>query len=716
MTDIQRIKEYKGSIITAAVCLITAFIMLVRFFAFDSSYSFDLSFVEENPDSLVINCFNLRRGSFDLMMDYDTDNDTAAHIQADNDKAFDIPLPAGGNPASMPFSLTHPTDRFKITIPLQEGQSFSLKEVRLTSGRIPIFTDSLLYGMLFFLAGIIILLHRKKLAAMDGEDRKAVIILLLLIVAVNIPYYQKALGFTADIRAHMQRIEGIMRGLMDHQFPVIVSPNFMNEFGEISFMYPDLFLYPFGILRILGVSMLTAYRLCMLAVNAATAVIAYLSFRLMCRNRNIIYLAVFLITFEPYRLYNILGRGSGAGNAIASAFLPLVAAGVYLILKGDKRWWILSLGLTGVIESHILTLVLLVITLLIMGIVFIKELLKDKKYMLLLKAAGLTLIMNAGFLIIFLKCYMTDWSSAALEWSDFAESSFRLSEALSNEWSLFEAAAFAVGIILLLAIKEKKSIEYKLSLAMIILGGVIFVTTFRVFPWRSLTALSPALDRFTTMLQVPQRVYAVSSVLFICGIALLADMRYGKESAGKIRLIGPEGAAAFVLGAVILFGTVCAFADYYSAAPLMPDEVYGDHNSLPIKDYIPTGASDETWSLDAGYVSDESAVESLAYNKNGTHIDYTYISGADGSYAVMPLLYYEWYRAKDEAGNRMQVRKSDDGRVTVDLTGDGMQHEAHIWFDMGMGYSILYVCSLLFMIGFILMVWKKRMWKEILQI
>ena len=105
MTDIQRIKEYKGSIIAAAVCLIAAFIMLVRFFAFDSSYSFDLSFVEENPDSLVINCFNLRRGSFDLMMDYDTDNDTAAHIQADNDKAFDIPLPAGGNPASMPFRL-----------------------------------------------------------------------------------------------------------------------------------------------------------------------------------------------------------------------------------------------------------------------------------------------------------------------------------------------------------------------------------------------------------------------------------------------------------------------------------------------------------------------------------------------------------------------------------------------------------------------------------
>ena len=56
----------------------------------------------------------------------------------------------------------------------------------------------------------------------------------------------------------------------------------------------------------------------------------------------------------------------------------------------------------------------------------------------------------------------------------------------------------------------------------------------------------------------------------------------------------------------------------------------------------------------------------------------------------------------------MQVRKSDDGRVTVDLTGDGIQHEAHIWFDMGMGYSILYVCSLLFMIGFILMVCRQH--------
>ena len=89
-------------------------------------------------------------------------------------------------------------------------------------------------------------------------------------------------------------------------------------------------------------------------------------------------------------------------------------------------------------------------------------------------------------------------------------------------------------------------------------------------------------------------------------------------------------------------------------------------------------------------------MESLSYLKRGTHIDYTYISHKDGAYADMPLLYYEWYKAKDENGKPLNVRKSEDGRVVVELTGDGMQHEAHIYFDMGAGYRILWLLSLVF--------------------
>ena len=457
--------------------------------------------------------------------------------------------------------------------------------------------------------------------------------------------------------------------------------------------------------------MLTAYRLCMFCVNAATVLIAYLSFRLICRNKLTVCAATLLITFEPYRLYNMLGRGSGAGNAIASAFLPLVIAGVYLVLKGDRRWWVLSLGMTGVIESHVLTLVLLLSVLVIIGLVMIGELVKDGKYLLLLKAAGLTLIMNAGFLIIFLKCYFTDWSSAALEWSDFADISFGISGAFTSTWSLFEIIMAVLCIYCLIRTKNRKGIQYKLSFIMTVIGGLLYIMTLRLFPWGSLIRMSNGLDRVTTMLQVPQRIYAVSSVMFICSLTLLTDREPVRADEQWKAMLLQEKAMSLMLGCMLIFGTVYAFGDYYSAAPLMPDEVYGDHNSLPLKDYIPSGTVDEAWSTDAGYVSDEELVESLDYRKNGTHIDYTYVSHGGGTYANMPLLYYKWYRAKDENGDPLTLRKSEDGRVIVELIGDGSRHEAHICFDMGIVFSALYILSLAFSLRLLRLTLQKGMWR-----
>ena len=688
----------------ALFCLLAAVVFGYRFVSHDRVYFFDLSYMEHNPDSLVVNCFNLRRGSFDLKIDYETGRAATAFVQADNDKSFDVPLDPETNSVTVPFSLAHPTDRFKISVPLEDGEEIRIDSISLATGRLPIYTDSLLYCLLFLAAGAgIVLLYKKA----DGTA----MLLLLFIIAVNIPYYQRGLGLTADIRAHMQRIEGIMRGLLDHQYPVIIAPNFMNEFGELSFLYPDVFLYPFGILRIASVSMLTAYRLCMICVNAATVIIAWLSFSLISKDRVKVLTATFIITFEPYRLYNMLARGSGAGNAIASVFLPLVVAGIYLVLKGDRRWWILSVGITGVIWSHVMTLVILAGSLLILGLMFAPELVKEKKILFLVKAAGLTLIMSGGFLTIFLKCYFTDWDPAALEWSVFTDSGFGIPDVFTNPWSLFQIAGFIICVYLLLTAKKRKTAEYGLAAAMTVTGFLLYITTLTVFPWKILNERFYYLDRYTKMLQVPQRVYAISSVFFIFGIFLLYEGGGPSENQSSRSRFARERIMVILLAGVIAFGTFQAFSDYYSTDILMPDEVYGDHNSLAIKDYIPSGANEDTWRNDAGYVSDEDAVDSILYNKNGTHIDYTYVAHKEGTYANMPLLYYEWYRAKDENGKPLEVVKSEDGRVVVYLNGDGEQHEAHIYFDMGRIFSILYIGSLIFTAGFIVAALRRSAWR-----
>ena len=80
--------------------------------------------------------------------------------------------------------------------------------------------------------------------------------------------------FGIDTRAHLLRLEGDMYGFLDGQFPVVISPNFLNENGELTFLYPSIFLYPFALMRILGASMPFVFRLMCVLINIFTLIVS----------------------------------------------------------------------------------------------------------------------------------------------------------------------------------------------------------------------------------------------------------------------------------------------------------------------------------------------------------------------------------------------------------------------------------------------------------
>ncbi|MFQ9291063.1 MAG: hypothetical protein ACLR3O_01210 [Streptococcus sp.] len=50
---------------------------------------------------------------------------------------------------------------------------------------------------------------------------------------------------------------------------------------------------------------------------------------------------------------------AAVGETLAMIFLPLVFVGVRLITFGDyKKWWILTLGMLGLVYSHVLSVLL----------------------------------------------------------------------------------------------------------------------------------------------------------------------------------------------------------------------------------------------------------------------------------------------------------------------------------------------------------------------
>lgn len=78
-----------------------------------------------------------------------------------------------------------------------------------------------------------------------------------------------------------------------------------------------------------------------------------------------------LYTFATYRLTNLYYRAA-LGESLAMVFLPLLLWGTYEIFYGqEKKWFLMVLGVTGVLESHVLSFEMCLIFLGIEGILWL---------------------------------------------------------------------------------------------------------------------------------------------------------------------------------------------------------------------------------------------------------------------------------------------------------------------------------------------------------
>lgn len=138
-----------------------------------------------------------------------------------------------------------------------------------------------------------------------------------------------------DIRFHLMRIEALKDGLLSGAFPVKIQPTWLNGNGyPVSILYPDLFLYIPALLRLLGLSLQTVYKIYIMLINGVTIGFSYWSFRRMSGRRALGLLGSFIYTLSIYRLTNIYTRAA-VGEYTAMAFLPLVLYAMWRIYKEE---------------------------------------------------------------------------------------------------------------------------------------------------------------------------------------------------------------------------------------------------------------------------------------------------------------------------------------------------------------------------------------------
>ena len=366
-----------------------------------------------------------------------------------------------------------------------------------------------------------------------------------------------------DFSVHLARIAGVREAIKMGQFPVRIQPGWSNGYGyAISIFYGDIFLYFPAILSFF-MSITTAYKIYVIAVNASTVLIAYFCFQQISESKYIGAAGSIIYTLSMYRICNLYIRAA-MGEYTAMMFYPLIVLGMWKILRRGKDekengWIVLTLGMSGIIQTHVLSCEMMVFFMLLICIISIKSVLQKNTLLQFIKSVVATICLNAWFLIPFLDYSREDFdvfqSTGAYEmkarsltiYELFAwttKGAGRVGEDYSNRIPVTLGIA-AVFIIILGIVVLVKNTEWKEKEKVNIIGSFFLVVlsafmTLRIFPWNALEK-NDLLCRLVVSLQFPFRFMAVCMVfvsLLACLLFVVCERKINNRKHFMILLFG----------------------------------------------------------------------------------------------------------------------------------------------------------------------------------
>lgn len=475
--------------------------------------------------------------------------------------------------------ITRDVNDLDIFVVYSGYQDFHIESVELIGNRTFIKTIFLTFVILLAIVDILVIcfINRKEWK-IEGLLCEVGIISAIALLA-SIPLLFK-MGLSFDDGDFLYgRFNGIADGLRDGQFPVRIHPNTLKGFGYgVSYFYPELLLYPFGILKLIGYSLRFVYYAMILCMNFATAGISYFSVKRVfanhksaCRaginpgNKHVYWTGVFasfIYIFCFYRLLDIYSRGAVA-EALAIMFLPLIVTGLYVILAEDGSIAILTAGLLGLVNSHILSCELVAVFAIFVCVVCFKKVVKRNIFFKLAKSCLITLLLSVYFIIPFLHMSTTD------KFKVYAENAYDTSMNMLSFPKIFAMnfinpagekinpfiySRFTLGIVIMIGtivlftaamICESKQnsslgqVESKFTKICFIFGMIAIIITSSLFPWKSIENIGGVLQTVFCMVQFPWRYLSIALVCFVFAMA------------GSIEIIGTNKRILYVVELLI---------------------------------------------------------------------------------------------------------------------------------------------------------------------
>lgn len=654
-----------------------------------------------NTPSYVMN-----KGSYRAVLQYSTDQrGNVLELWEQGDKIAAWPINSWEHELTADFAISKDVKALQLRINYCGEGVLTVKKLSLEP-------HTLFYTDTYFLIAVFLLLHLagwlyvRSGRSMSQEKLVDYAVIVGVALLATTPMMQTYLYNADDLCYHLARLEGLKDGILDGQvIPVNILPEGLQNNGYMNAMYPYLFLYIGAFLRICRVSLAFSYKALIFLSNLGSAVCAYVAVKSMVKSRRSVMLSVVLYTLMPYRFTNILSRGD-LGETLALIFWPLVIAGLYHIVMGDrKKWYYLVIGFGGALQSHILSVVYVAVVCVITALLYCVRIVRERRYMELFKAAVLTLLLNAWYVVPFLYYYFNEeLDKEVLRWSGYFEQSINLSN-MTQTLSLYNKQYFSLGLALLGCLgigivyflcerRGRVSGSDGFMLYLLVLGGIFVFLSTGYFPSRALMA-NAFFSNIATMLQFPWRFLGPASACFLF---------VGAAGLARSELLKPYRNLIFaMLVSLNLLVIVSVPADNnhvpYKNAESVASKGHETKLGASVGLFYPhewrlMGATDDRLTRSV-VMSDMGAVSVLDFKKEGTKAAVSYTADSSEAFIELPLQNYLGYRAKDELGQPVKIEQGGGGRMRFFVNGDGAEHRIYVRYGPVPGFVVADVVSAL---------------------
>lgn len=729
-----------GILLLLSLICVIRIAMPNREWEYSGSYEFKKG--EPCTDQTVYDHIPLGTGVYRLELSYESEGDTNAICNVKDGTVYKGGLLCNGehmyqalDHTAYEFWLFEATEELAVVIDYSGQQN-------LTTGNLRIIETNLLWTRYLVILIALVLLtmgtirfERQNTKNEVGEAGRRVIFGIGVIAFVaSIPYLYDGLISGADLTYHLQRIEGVKDGLLTGQFPVRLEPRWVFDHGYANgIFYCNLLLYFPALLRMVGFTVTESYALYCIALNIATAAIAWYCFGKMFRDDVIGLVCSGIYTLSIFRMYKLLITGA-VGEGSAFTFLPLVLYGIYLVFEGSvedkefrKSWLILGIGYAGLIQTHVLTCEITAFMTILLCVLYLRKVFELPRLRQLVQGALLALGLSLWYLVPFLDYYMTqDMRIQHASARTIQDRGTILPQLIHHFWISERAAVpgdngmqyshpLSVGLILVLGVlifwlllflgelSEEKDREKSFAVKAAGLGCLALWLSTNYFPWDRIQNTSHIAATLVSSLQFPNRFLGWGTVLLAVPAGyVLKYFKNNRRMLYQMSLI--TVLAALSTSYLYLMDSEDQEPSFY----LYNEESMG-FGYISGAEYLIYGTDSDQLSFARPRYGEN--IQITEYTKRG--LNTSFFCRNDGEVQeriTLPVLLYKGYEAIGESGEKMEIVDSDNHLLQVSVPG-GYTGRITVRFTEPWYWRVAEMITLLTIVGMSIWLIRKRRYR-----